>query len=340
MRPSPGTADGTVRCQTRRLCGLNSHRQSSWPVWASWPVAGLGVVACHIFAADHDDLGPPVGIDVGDWRVVGLGGLLAGVGVALLFPKVAARGRVEGEEPGVEWAFARVLAAVGARVLILHYLHVEPAAEERWAGAVAILDHQRAEILFEIPPPERVALEVESDQVPGAEKKNDQLAIGDRRRRDWVVSAEESPIGRLAPRPEHTPGVGVHTKSQATLLSLVKRGQEDPVAPDDRGRGAGAGHAAHPQDVFGLAPGGRKVGLIGRAVPEGASPVWPVCAERRRPERKKNKQTSSHASPPREAPHDADPSARSQASRQARVWPLIMGFPIAPSAAGGEDPTA
>src|SRR5262249_28268480 len=59
----------------------------------------------------------------------------------------------------------------------------------------------------------------------------------------------------------------------------ILAGQEDAIAPDDRGRSGLAGHRELPDDVLGIAPFGGKVGFLANAVIGGAAPLRPVVGE-------------------------------------------------------------
>src|SRR5262245_20491289 len=78
------------------------------------------------------------------------------------------------------------------------------------------------------------------------------------------------------------------TKEAALCASRVGLGEENPVAPDNRGRIARIGQRHLPLDVFLFAPGQGDVLLLAEALPGRSAPGRPVRGERRRADDQKD----------------------------------------------------
>ena len=140
---------------------------------------------------------------------------------------------------------------------------------------------RRAVVVVELAhggPPEDGAFEVERDETVGAERSEDRFAVGDGRRGSVTIFRVRVLDASLRDRglPEllaRRAAIGEHRETPA---GVVRRGEEDPVSPDD-GRGvAFAGHRHFPDHVLRRGPA---VGISGArhvALPRGSTPARPV----------------------------------------------------------------
>src|SRR5262249_30385017 len=101
---------------------------------------------------------------------------------------------------------------------------------------------------------------------------------GTRRRRPAVPDV--TPLGADVPGggalPEHLAVAGPDAQDVALGAALAGGGEEDAVAPDDRGGVAGAGQLRLPEEVRRLAPGKGGFRVVAVTLPAGAAPLRPV----------------------------------------------------------------
>src|SRR5262245_5126783 len=129
--------------------------------------------------------------------------------------------------------------------------------------------------------PQLLAIEVVAVHSRGAETHDCPLAVEGRR---GVAIPAFVPVPFLlgigdVPLPEKPAVIAGKTQEAALRASRVGLGEENLVAPDNRGGIARIRQGHFPLDVFLLAPGHGDVRLLAVALPGRSAPGWPISGE-------------------------------------------------------------
>src|SRR5439155_15270825 len=128
---------------------------------------------------------------------------------------------------------------------------VKPVAVEIRRDVHAVSNAELAVALLGVEAPDLVALEVDADQVAGAEVAVHVLAVGAGRRRSVVAFAAHVATAAAAGQLALPELLAVSADAQEHEVAALLTGQEDAVAPNDRGGAGHAGHGQPPGDVLG-----------------------------------------------------------------------------------------